>query len=267
MNENSRNHLPPSDPIAAGDRLFDEGNYRAAREKYIEAIESDPGASPPLLKKSAELDRKGKHSEAVGFCAAHLDYHPLDAEAWKFKASQCLALDLPREAEVCCRRALQINPEDIDNLIFIAYLEADKFQQYDRAIECYDRALKIRPRDPGTLRLKGVALHNLQKFREALSCYKKSLKEDANDPRTWKDKGDSYNCLALSRKAISCYKKAVDLSPRDPALWHILALTLDEMDQRQEALEAYRQVIHLAGPDDRELVNHARLSISEIAPE
>ena len=266
MNKKSHNPPSPAELIAAGDRAFDAGNYRIARQNYITAIESDPEASPPLLEKSAELARREKHSEAISFCTAYLDYHPLDAEAWKFKAARCLALDLPREAEICCRRAFQINPEDIENLLFIAYLEADKFQQYDRAIECYDQALKIQPRNPDTLRLKGVALHNLQKFKEAISSYNKALKEDPNDPRIWKDKGDSYNCLALNRKAVSCYKKAVDLSPRDPALWHILALTLDDMDRRQEALEAYRQVIELAGPGDRELIDHARLALSEIAP-
>ena len=50
--------------------------------------------------------------------------------------------------------------------------------EYNEAIECYDKAIKIEPNDALAWDTKGIALVNLGKNNEAIECYAKAIEID-----------------------------------------------------------------------------------------
>src|SRR4030065_250859 len=61
--------------------------------------------------------------------------------------------------------------------------------QYDRAVECYDRALARKPDYSVALYDKGLALAQLGRTRKALECYERLSDMDANNEVAWFRKG------------------------------------------------------------------------------
>jgi len=53
--------------------------------------------------------------------------------------------------------------------------------KFAEALECYDKALAIDPRNSNVLSNKGLSLHNQGKFAEALECYDKALALNSQD--------------------------------------------------------------------------------------
>lgn len=252
----------PKDLLQQGDRSFKNGDYLRALERYGEALDRNPGTPLSLLVKAALLSRLDKTEEAILFCDKHLDLFPRDAEGWKLKSRLAAAGGRNQEALAAIERALQLNPNDVELLLFKGYLLADIFQEYGKAIQCYDAALRIQPRNPAIWSKKGRALHNLDQFKKAISCFNKALRRDGKNAETWKDKGDVLNCLALGGKALACYKKAIRLEPRRAAFWHIAALTHDDLGQSKKSLYCFQQVIEFGTPEDLDLVNEAKMALS-----
>jgi tetratricopeptide (TPR) repeat protein len=249
-------------PLPPADRLFKNGNYPAALERYVEILTGNPEVPISLLVKGALLVRLNQPQAAILYCDKHLELFPRDAEGWKFKSRLAAAGGMNREALTAIERALQLRPDDVELLLFQGYLLADIFQEYDRAIQCYDAALLLQPRNPAIWSKKGRALHNLDQFKKAIACYNKALRLDGKTAETWKDKGDSLNCLALGGKALACYRKAIRLEPERAAFWHIAALTHDDLGQSRKSLHCFQKVIEFGTPEDLELVNEAKIALN-----
>jgi tetratricopeptide (TPR) repeat protein len=66
-------------------------------------------------------------------------------------------------------------------------------KQYERSLECYDKALEAEPNDVETWYNKGLSLHYLHRYEEAIKCYDKALEAEPNYAKAWYNKG-----LALS---------------------------------------------------------------------
>jgi tetratricopeptide (TPR) repeat protein len=64
-------------------------------------------------------------------------------------------------------------------------------KEYNEAIECYDKALEIDPKDADTLNNKGNALDNLGKHKEAIECYDKALEIDPKHAIVLNNKGNA----------------------------------------------------------------------------
>ena len=54
-------------------------------------------------------------------------------------------------------------------------------ENYVDALSFFDQALALEPNNPDILNLKGVALRSLARYDEASECYNKSLKLDPRD--------------------------------------------------------------------------------------
>lgn len=251
-----------ADLVDRGNLLFKNGDCPAALSCYEEALALNPEASLSLLVKAALLTRLNRPRAAILYCDKHLELFPRDAEGWKMKSRLSASGGKNQDALASIERALQLSPDDVELLLFKGYLLADIFQEYKKALQCYDAALLTQPRNPAIWSKKGRALHNLDQFKKAISCYNKALRLDRENAETWKDKGDSLNCLALGGKALACYRKAIRFQPDRAAFWHIAALTYDDLGQSRKSRFCYQRVIEYGTPKDLELVNEARIALN-----
>ena len=129
----------------------------------------------------------------------------------------------------------------------------DSSRKYEEALECYDKAIELNPKDLKTWHNRGGILVELRDYHTAIECCDKEIKlgqtnwelVDPNDNDAWDPKGiaalawltkgtilyiylgryrasfDSVYGMNPSHhnEAIKCFDKAIELNPKDANVW------------------------------------------------
>lgn len=85
--------------------------------------------------------------------------------------------------------------------------------RYERAIACFDDAIKLDPHYIEPHDNKGEALRSLGRNDEAEVCYDDTLAIDERDPRAWNGKGEIRRISGNCKEALVCYNKALESDP------------------------------------------------------
>jgi len=92
----------------------------------------------------------------------------------------------------------------------ISFSSLSKFEQ---AIECYDKAINIDPRNGGAWSNKGNALRLLGRDSEAMGCYNDAIKVNPSNARAWCNKGFLLCKLGQLDDSLRCLHQALDIKP------------------------------------------------------
>jgi tetratricopeptide (TPR) repeat protein len=94
-------------------------------------------------------------------------------------------------------------------------LSLEALGRYDRAIECFDRALAIEPNTAQSWLSKGLCLLAKGDYKSAADACDRLLEIDPDAADAWKVKGASLAALGKRERAMTCYNKALELDPED----------------------------------------------------
>ncbi|MDY0277309.1 MAG: tetratricopeptide repeat protein [Acholeplasma sp.] len=132
---------------------------------------------------------------------------------------------------------------NFDDYLFMAqeYYNQD---EYEKALEAIDNALKLRPDDFSTIINKIIILKNLD--YEALETLDKLLDTDSNSSAYWLKKGRVLNDLGLYEEAQIVYEKAVEVDPENPHAWYNAGCFLASiLGKYSEAIEYFDMAIKI----------------------
>ncbi len=94
-------------------------------------------------------------------------------------------------------------------------------ENYEKAIEFYDKAIDINPKNAEAWNNKGYALYNLKKYDEAIKCYNNAIEINPEYAVAIYNKGTSLEKFGKYDDAIECYDKALEINPEiTPAYRH-----------------------------------------------
>jgi tetratricopeptide (TPR) repeat protein len=82
-------------------------------------------------------------------------------------------------------------------------------QQYDEAINCFDKAIELDPNFYKAFHNKGLSLRNIGNYHEALRSIEKSITIKPQYYLAWNSKGLVLNDLRQYDKAIECFDKVI----------------------------------------------------------
>ena len=116
------------------------------------------------------------------------------------------------------------------------------------ALEAYDLALKIQPRDVATLVNKGATLNDIKKHTLALEVLENAIKISPNIPEAWSNKGIALCNLNLFKESISAYNEAIKLNPDYHEAWSNKSVPLNKLNRPLEAFDACDKALKL-NPD------------------
>jgi tetratricopeptide (TPR) repeat protein len=115
----------------------------------------------------------------------------------------------------------------------------------EEAINCFDQALAIDPRDAMTWNNKSASLFHLGRLEEAINCCDQALAIDPRHAMAWTNKGSSLAALGRHAEAISCYDQALATDPRNAMLWSNKGVALSGLDRCAEAIRCYDQALSI----------------------
>jgi tetratricopeptide (TPR) repeat protein len=191
------------------------------------------------------------------------------------------------EAQLCCRQALETDPDNAETLHLMA-LVCFNAGQFDHAVEWVSQAIRRQPR-PAYLTLLGTALLNLRRNDDALRVFEKAVQLKPDDASLWNNLGNA--CIECNRprdaitsfqralvvnpahwdsaykaglmlqqerrfeEALACLDICAKLKPDDAATLHIRAMALHGLKRFEEALNDDRRA-HALDPQDPYIQNN-----------
>jgi len=117
--------------------------------------------------------------------------------------------------------------------------------QTEKALPCFDEAIKLKPDYAGAWNNKGVALGNLGQHKEALACFDEAIKLKPDCTEAWVNKGAALYKLGQTKEALACYGEVVKLKPDDAEAWNNKGAAHGKLGQYGEALPCFDKAIKL----------------------
>jgi len=217
--------------------LGDLGRIEEALECSDRALEREPGDASLLSTRAEILDSAGRHAEQLVCLDRALELDSGNAELWRDKAGALERLDRLEEALACCKSAQDINPRRADSSSVLRMGDIlAKLGRNDEAIDCYDRALEIAPRDILVWGAKGIALNRLGYIEEALKCHERMLEINPRDLVSWGAKAIALQKLKRFEEALLCSNRGLEIDPRHVELWQSKVAALLSLSRFKEAI-------------------------------
>jgi len=116
-------------------------------------------------------------------------------------------------------------------------------QQYEQAINIFQRALKINNQDFQTLSNLASSLKECHQYDEAETYFKQSLTLQPNQPDALTNYGLLLQANAKLDEAIDLHKKALRYAPEHGTAIYNLAYALNEKGESESSLQIYNKVI------------------------
>jgi tetratricopeptide (TPR) repeat protein len=158
------------------------------------------------------------------------------------------------------------NQEEIDEEILdqqleslIEYFElAEELMEeedFEKAIEFYDKVLEIDETDIDALNGKATALDNLGQHEQAIELYDKVLEIDETDIDALNGKATALDNLGQHEQAIELYDKVLEIDQTDIDALNGRALALEGLGRLEEAISNLEKIVELAPPETIEEVS------------
>ena len=120
---------------------------------------------------------KPAHSASTSTVSADADDVRSEVSVLLGKGQALLNLGQAEEAVDCFNRAIALDPKNADAFVKKG-IAMERLQKMEEAIENYDRAIAVNESLTLAYLYKGAVCNRLQRFREALECYEKALKTE-----------------------------------------------------------------------------------------
>jgi len=115
----------------------------------------------------------------------------------------------------------------------------------DKAIECFDKAIGINPKNDFAWGDRGLILDKQGKTEEALASFSKAIEIDPKNAITWHNKGLSLIRSNRLKEAIECFDKAIDCKENYAKAWYNKGRALSmlgELNRSQDCFDKARKL-------------------------
>ena len=121
----------------------------------------------------------------------------------------------------------------------------DNLGQYQRAIEDYREAIRLKPDYAEAYNNRGAAYHNLGQKQRAIEDYNEAIRLKPYTAEAYNNRGAAYDNLGQKQRAIEDYNEAIRLKPDYVDAYYNRGLTYRELGQYKLAIEDYTETIRL----------------------
>jgi len=118
-------------------------------------------------------------------------------------------------------------------------------KEYDKALECYDEALKLDKTYVTAYNNKGNIYANLKKYDKALECYNKAIELDSEYASAYYNKGYLYYNLKEYDKALEWYDKAIEVDNEYVYAYNGKGYVYEGLKEYEKALEWYDKAVEV----------------------
>jgi tetratricopeptide (TPR) repeat protein len=200
---------------------------------------------PPEQEGELDSDHRAGGGE-LEFCST-TDTAEIDIETAEKAATE------PAEPEADVREAEVLNNRGI------AFAKEGKF---DDSLECYEKALQLRPAFAEVHNNRGIVFGRLNRLDEAVACYREALRVKPEYPEAYNNMGIAFARMGKGEEAIEHFEHALRMKADYPEALNNLANATRGAGDFDKAIEHYRQAIAIR-PDYPEAYNNLANALAE----
>jgi len=135
--------------------------------------------------------------------------------------------------------------------------------EYEKAIECFDKAIELNPNLTKAYINRGNAYYYLEQYEKAIEDYSKAIEIDPDYARAYNNRGNAYRHLKQYERAIEDYNKAIEIDPDYAWTYNSRGLAYYNLEQYEKAIEDYNRAIEL-DPNLTEAYNNREIALSKL---
>jgi tetratricopeptide (TPR) repeat protein len=160
------------------------------------------------------------------------------------------------EAVACCRRALELRPDDAAAHSSLGVVMARQ-ERFEEAVACYRRAIELRPDLVEAHNDLAAALKEQNKLDEAAACCRRALELRPDFAKAYVNLAVVLTDQNKLDEAVACYRRALELKPDFADAYINLGGLHEELGELAEAEASFRAALRVQ-PDSA--LPHARLA-------
>jgi len=238
---------PPDDAtsdVRAGNRAYDQGNWRDAETYYRRVVEADPHVANAWTRLCHAQVMLAKFVEAARTCQSATQYAAGEATVYQNLGLTLFRLGKPAESITFYRRAIELSPGwalPYSGAGAAYYAMGD----WTRTEEFYRLAVARDPRDGASFQALGDASAELGKHADAITYYRRALELQPGSAEVNRLLGWQYLQLLELGEAERAFREANRLDPKNANVLLNLGVVLDRQNKRTEAREAWQRASDL----------------------
>jgi tetratricopeptide (TPR) repeat protein len=231
-----------------GREAFEKDQYGKAIPYFKKAADLEPGDGDLFRWLGIAYFRNGQFQEAVAACEQALSlphYKRWEYQSWEYLAFAQAALGQFASAVSSQNKALELNATNPDSFTYLAvYLWRN--EQNDEAITTAKWVIELKPDSyPGYVILGG-AYFNKQLYDEAIEAFDKAISINPKDPwGTYGEWGLCYYSKDDYVKAVWGLNKYAETHPSEPSVLNRVATSYFRLGDYGRAIEAANKAIEL----------------------
>lgn len=190
------------------------------------ALQSDPHDLEVMLSLGVSHTNELDQTQALSFLNGWLEHHPQYRYVAKTRPPEFE--DESQRLRLTIQGFMRVSSEhpgdaDVHEALGVLY---NLSRDFDRAIEEFREALRLRPSDYSLWNKIGASQANSSRSREAIHSYRRALELKPNYVRAWSNMGISYANLGDHASSARYYVRALQLHPRSTSAWGYLRMSL-----------------------------------------
>jgi len=188
--------------------LFREGRYEDARATVRQCLESDPELAEGHLLMGKLFYLDGRLADSYESMTTAVEYDKELDQAWYWLGEIARHNKQPDRALECYDKAINLKPTDTDYIIAVVQTYAS-LGQYEEALELLEEKIELLP---GNIQLKVVAADILQRLgrtAQAVSLYNRALLLDPDNIEIAESLGYCYITDSQWSRAAEMFEKVL----------------------------------------------------------
>jgi tetratricopeptide (TPR) repeat protein len=198
-----------------------------------------------LLEQANQAMRQMRFEDTIKVLDKLLEREPSNAEVLYLKGQAVANLGNLQEAFKMYTQALKLSGHDLNRAADILIDMGNvllEVNHLDEADDCYDRALRIKPKLARVWVEKSRVAARRKKFKDSVSCCDKAISIDSGDPRAWNNKAFALFQLKRVDECIECARRAISLKPDYTTAWNWLGHAYKSKGDPQRAEDCFKKV-------------------------
>ena len=182
------------------------------------------------------------YNDLIGFIDNEENYTTAEVEFYKGLSKQKEGSN--KEAIDHYNKAIEINPRN-----YVAYynrgIAKSILGQHEKAIEDYNKSIGLNSQFAESYFCRGTIKSALGQKQEAIEDYSKAVEINPQFSEAYFSRGNIKSYLGQKKEAIEDYSKAIEINPQYAEAYSNRGVTKYALGQREETIEDYNKAIEI----------------------
>lgn len=179
-----------------------------------ETLKIDPKSKDAYYFKSIALSNSKMNEDALKLIEEGLKKFPNDRDLLAQKSGVYLNMQDYEECVKIKKQLLKHHPKDVETMASLAQILQGSLGKKKEAAEWYEKAADHKAKTARTYLLIGDGLTKFQKYDKAAKCFEKASKKDPENAYYLYRRGGAEALRNKDEKALKYLRKAIELEPK-----------------------------------------------------